>query len=92
MKPGHTGWPRTLLLRWRAPASSGGAPVTAYEVRVWKVTASGKAVRAGTYSVEAPSRRLKLVLDNARYRFTVAATNFVGTGPRSLRSKAVRAR
>jgi hypothetical protein len=63
-----------------------------YQVRAWRVTGTGKAVRAGTYSVGASTRRLRLVLEDARYRFTIAATNVVGTGPRSLRTHAVRAR
>jgi hypothetical protein len=67
--------------------TNGGAPVTAYEVLVWKAKPAGRGVtRVRTLLVEAAQHHLVLKLRAGRYRFAVAAENVVGTGPRSART------
>jgi hypothetical protein len=64
--------------------------VTAYDVLVWKARPSGRGVsRVSTVLVEAAQHHLVLRLPAGRYRFAVAAENFVGTGPRSARTALV---
>ena len=90
VKPGRAGLPLTVRLSWQPPAATGGAPVTAYEVFVWKVKPAGRSVsRMRTVLVESAQRHLVLRLPAGRYRFAVAAENFVGTGPRSARTAPV---
>ena len=54
-------------------------------------SSSGATIQ-GSYLVRATDRTLTLQLSAGRYRFAVSAANYVGTGPRSARSDAVRAR
>ncbi len=90
VKPGRAGLPLTVRLKWQPPAATGGAPVTAYEVFVWKVKPAGRSVsRMRTVLVESAQRHLVLRLPAGRYRFAIAAENFVGTGPRSARTALV---
>ena len=90
MKPGKVGKPLTIRLSWRPPLASGGAPVTAYEVLVWKAKPTGRGVtRVSTLLVEPAQHHLVLKLPAGRYRFAVAAENVVGTGPRSARTALV---
>jgi hypothetical protein len=71
---------------WQAPATTGGAPLTGYVVAVWKAGAHGKAARYGTFLLAPKARHLTLRLPSGRYKFAVAAENFVGIGPRSART------
>ena len=90
VKPGKRGKPLTIRLSWLPPLASGGAPVTAYEVLVWKARPSGRGVsRVSTVLVESAQHHLVLRLPAGRYRFAVAAENVVGTGPRSARTALV---
>ena len=90
VKPGKAGNPLTIRLAWLPPLASGGAPVTAYEVLVWKAKPSGRGVsRVSTVLVESAQHHLVLRLPAGRYRFAVAAENVVGTGPRSARTALV---
>ena len=90
VKPGSVGKPLTIRLSWRPPLASGGTPVTAYEVLVWKAKPAGRGVtRVSTLLVEPAQHHLLLKLPAGRYRFAVAAENVVGTGPRSARTALV---
>ena len=90
VKPGKAGKPLTVRFSWRPPMASGGAPVTAYEVLVWKAKPAGRGVtRVSTLLVEPAQHHLVLRLSAGRYRFAVAAENVVGTGPRSARTALV---
>ena len=90
VKPGKRGNPLTIRLAWLPPLASGGAPVTAYEVLVWKAKPSGRGVsRVSTVLVGSAQHHLVLRLPAGRYRFAVAAENVVGTGPRSARTAQV---
>ncbi len=91
-KPGRIGHPLTIRVTWHAPASTGGAPLTGYVVAAWKAGHHGKVTRHGTFLVPAGSHHLTLRLPAGRYKFAVAAENFLGTGPRSARTAFVRPR
>jgi hypothetical protein len=70
--------------------TTGGAPVTGYEVLVWKLRPSGHGVRRVTTVLVEPARHHLVVrLTAGRYRFAVAAENVAGTGPRSTRTALV---
>jgi hypothetical protein len=92
VKRGKAGGPMTVRVSWQPPASNGNAPLTGYDVVVWKAGADDKMRRHRTFLVPAESRHLTLRLAAGRYRFAVAAENFVGTGPRSARTPYVRPR
>ena len=81
-----------MRVSWHPPASTGGAPVSAYDVIVWKARPNGKVVRYGTYLLAPDAHHLRLTLRAGRYRFAVAAENMAGTGPRSARTPFVRPR
>jgi CotH protein/lamin tail-like protein/fibronectin type III domain protein len=78
----------SATVRWTAPASTGGAAITGYQVRV--VNAAGSQV--GTLR-SAGSGATSLVVtgltNGTAYRFQVAATNSAGTGAYSALSSAV---
>ncbi len=83
----------TAVARWRAPASTGGAPITRYRVLAKRLDARGRTV--GTYAspyLRASVRKVSLRLPRARYRFQVVAWNRVGASTASGRSNVVRAR
>jgi hypothetical protein len=92
VRPGRPGGRTTVRLAWRPPATTGGAPVTSYDVAIWRLDARGRLHRRGSYLVPASARTLTVDLGAARYRFAVSATNYVGEGPQSARSAPVRAR
>ena len=92
VRPGRPGGATTIRLTWRSPFSTGGAPLTAYDVAIWRVDARGRLHRQGSYLVRAADHSLTLRLAAGKYRFAVSAANYVGTGPRSARSDPVRAR
>ena len=71
--------PGGATLRWRAPASDGGTPVTGY--RVW---ARQKGTDSWVRIAPDATRRSIAVTElepGARYRFRVAALNAAGRGP-----------
>ncbi len=79
-----------FTVSWVAPANTGGSPITAYSVRV--VNPAGNQVGALRPS---PGAGTSLVVAGTgltvgvNYRFQVAATNAVGTGPFSALSAAL---
>lgn len=73
----------SAAVRWSAPLSDGGVPITQYTVT---------AVPGGrTCTATAPSRTCTVtgLTAGTAYRFTVKAKNVVGTGPASAASAAV---
>jgi hypothetical protein len=92
VKPGKAGGPTTVKVRWLPPATTGGSPVTSYTVTIWRLDASGRTRRTGSYLAAPGDRSLVLQLTHGRYVFAVTASNAIGDGPRSARSEAVRPR
>jgi hypothetical protein len=81
-KPGR----KSVALTWKAPASTGGAPITAYRV---EYSTNGK--KWTTATVRAPLNRTFTVTklkSGTTYRFRVAAVNAAGTGAYSKVSTA----
>ncbi|MGO9828931.1 MAG: fibronectin type III domain-containing protein [Myxococcaceae bacterium] len=74
---------QSASLTWAAPASTGGSPISAYDVVVSPTMASAQIVVSGT------SASVTRLSNGTAYTFTVAAVNAVGTGPASLPSSAV---
>jgi hypothetical protein len=78
---------------WTAPAATGGAPITGYVVRAFRLNAAGTVVATVTSATQpATARALTMTLPAGNYRFTVQAVNRVGGGAQSLRSNLVVAR
>jgi Subtilase family/Fibronectin type III domain len=91
----HPGAPRigtpsagrsSAVVRWAAPASTGGSALTGYTVWVYRGSAPVKTVTAkpGATSVTVTG-----LAAGTRYSFTVTASNVVGTGTPSARSATV---
>ena len=66
---------RRVTLKWVAPASNGGAPITAYTI---SYAPSGGTWRNINVAANAQSNILTGLLDGTRYYFRVSATNAVG--------------
>jgi hypothetical protein len=73
-----------LLVRWKAPASDGGRPITRY------TATAGPGGKTCTAEGSKGSCTIKRLKDSTRYRVTVRARNVAGFGPASARSTAVR--
>jgi hypothetical protein len=78
----------SATVTWTAPADNGGSAVTGYQVRVLDSTGAqvGALRPAGA---TATSLVVTALTNGASYRFQVAATNAVGTGPNSALSGVV---
>jgi hypothetical protein len=75
-------------VQWSAPSTDGGSAITGYLVRV--VDRTGAQVGAlRPAGASATSLTVTGLTNGADYRFQVAATNAVGTGPNSALSAAV---
>ena len=79
---------RAVKLRW-TPGADGGAPLTAQTVRVYR---SGERVRTFSVAASATAKKVKGLRPGRGYRFTLMATNGVGTSPESPRTAKVRPR
>jgi len=86
---GKPGGKKTAKVSWSAPASTGGTPITGYQVLVYK--ASGGAVFK-TFNVAVGKTSFKAKLKGGKYKFAIVAVNAVGAGPQSALSKKVTAR
>lgn len=77
---------KSAVIRWAAPASNGGVPVTGYVVRVYR----GKAL-VKTLNTNAVARRLTVtgLTNGVTYTVSVSARNSKGIGIASVRSAAV---
>lgn len=91
-RSGRPGGRATAAVRWAAPTSDGGSPVTGYRVAALKVDDRGHIVRRVFALRPAWARAWAPRLTQGQYRFVVRALNDVGAGPRSARSARVVAR
>lgn len=73
----------TALVRWNAPSSDGGRPITGYTV-----IAEPGGLTAGAPAGET-SRLITGLTNGTAYTFQVTATNLAGTGPPSALSEAI---
>jgi hypothetical protein len=78
--------PQSVLVTWEAPASDGGATITAYQIdyssdagTTWTTTATDTTM----------SHTVEELTAGSEYVFRVSATNSVGTGDASVASTAV---
>lgn len=90
--PGRRGAPFTVALRWSAPRSTGGAPVTAYRLVLARVDRAGRVVRTTRVALGLRTRATVRLSRGGRYRLAVQAANRVGWGSLSPRTRAVRGR
>ena len=74
------------VVRWKAPATANGSRITAYVVTPYL---NGVAQSVRVLSARATSAKISGLKAGQSYRFTVAARNRRGTGPRSGPSNAV---
>ena len=89
---GTAGSPITATARWSAPTSTGGSAILGYVVTATRYAADRTTVLGTTTSplVSASLRSYTMTLPaTGPYRFTVAATNAVGTSPSSAPSNQV---
>lgn len=93
-KPGKKRGKTTVVISWKAPAATGGRPVTGYEVVVYKVKKhKAKASKRVTAAAAAHSVEVKLKRKKGTtYAFAVLAHNALGWSAASGRSKAVQPR
>ena len=73
---------RSVTVRWTAPSSNGGSPITAY--RIYRSTTSGAEVLLTTVNNGSATSYQNTGLSNGTtYYYKVAAVNAAGTGPQS---------
>lgn len=102
-RPGTTAAPRagagprggrlTIGVRWSAPVSAGGAPITGYVVAAYRLSSTGRVLAKVTSRVQsAGTRRIEMRLPTGRWVVRVKARNRIGWGALSPRSASVRPR
>ena len=89
---GPAGGALTAIANWAAPASNGGAAITGWTVRAYRMAADGTAP-VGIPTVQTFTggtiRSRSFTLPAGSYRFEVVATNSAGNSVESARSDAV---
>ena len=75
-----------VVVRWKAPAATGGSPVTGYVVTPIQGTKAQNPVK---FDSDATTQTVTGLRNGASYTFKVAAVNANGTGPASAPSAAV---
>lgn len=79
VSPGTRGGRRTLVARWSAPSSNGGATINGYVVVAHRFSSTGRVVATVTSRVlGSTARRLELSLPRGRWAVRVKARNRVG--------------
>ncbi|GAA2017348.1 hypothetical protein [Nocardioides kribbensis] len=93
VRPGRSGRPLTLAVRWTPSVDDGGSAVTGWRVAAQRLDGDGAVVRSSTGPLLAPERRrTSLRLGAGRYRLAVTALNAQGASPLSAWSRVVRPR
>ena len=86
---GAYGGTRTLVARWSAPTSTGGATINGYVVVAYRFSSTGRVVSIVTSRVQGSTvRRLEMALPYGRWAVRVKARNRLGwsaTSPLSAR-------
>ncbi len=75
-------------LTWRAPSNTGGSAITGYVVSLYEA-GSSQVSRTVPVAGGSTAATVTGLTNGTSYRFAVAATNAVGTGPQSDRSSRV---
>ncbi len=78
---GVTAGKASVKVTWKAPSNNGGSAITHYVIK----SSAGKSVTVGNVT----SDTVTGLTNGTAYTFTVAATNAVGTGAASAKSKSV---
>jgi hypothetical protein len=81
-----TGADGSAVVRWSAPPSDGGSPITGYTVHVHQ---GGSTVASAPASAGATQLTVTGLTNGTAYRFTVTAANAIGTSGASALSAAV---
>ena len=89
---GKKGGRSTARIAWSAPLSTGGATITGYVVYAFRIEGGAYTNTYTSSALPASTRRLVFKLPKGRYKFAVAARNYVGWSPQSARSATVKAR
>lgn len=90
---GARGGAKNATVRWSAPTSTGGTPITGYKVKAYQVNSKGKVIKTRTSSTRSSSSRsYTWALPAGRYKFKVIAYNKVGAAPKSGYSRTVSSR
>jgi hypothetical protein len=76
----------SATVRWTAPATANGSPITGYVVTPYL---DGAAQPSRSYPSTATSQAVSNLLNGRRYTFRVAARNARGVGPRSAASSPI---
>ncbi len=76
----------SVTLRWKAPRSSGGSPITSYTITGAR---RDRALRPIVTGSKATRFQIDHLVNGAPYFFEIAATNANGTGSPSARSRVV---
>ena len=79
--------PGGVSLKWSAPSSNGGSPITGY--RIYRATTAGGELYLGTVSATTTSYADRTASKGVRYYYWVAATNVLGVGAASNEASAV---
>jgi hypothetical protein len=87
---GAIGGELTAIARWSAPTSTGGSPITGYQVTALRMSSSAADAtvvsRTTSPILAATARQRSFTLTAGNYRFEVVAINAIGTSPPSARS------
>jgi hypothetical protein len=75
----------SVTLAWTAPSSTGGTPITNYEITPYIGAAAQTTIEVGPVT----QTTISGLTNGTAYTFKVAAKNAVGTGPQSAESTAV---
>ena len=79
--------PGGVTLKWSAPTSNGGSPVTGY--RIYRATVSGGELYIVSAAATATSYADKTATKGVRYFYWVTAVNVLGVGQPSNEADAV---